>query len=84
MSIELTSIIIMAVGFTFWLAGLSFQNKRNADEIRELKMDHKGFGDQIREEMKSFRIEMGKALHSINSSLFRLEGRLESKDEDRP
>lgn len=82
-SVELSAIIGMAVGFTFWLAGLSFRSSQNAKDLARLEGDHKGLGDKIADEMSQFRGEMSQALHSINSSLFRLEGRAEAnKDKE--
>ena len=80
-SIELTAIISMGILSVFWFAGLSFLAKRNERDIERLWNEHKGLGDEIRNSMRDFQTDVGKALHSLSSSLSRIEGRLYKNDD---
>jgi len=57
-------------------------HKRNFDDIRELKKDHKSLGEDFREDLDKFQDRVGKALHEMNSSLHRIEGRIWTKKQE--
>lgn len=91
-SMELTSILVLAVTSIFWLAGLSFSNGRNKDEIKELKEENKKFAHC--DEFKDFKkrvekdvdilhlkhndlsTEIRKDMSDVKTTLARIEERL--------
>jgi len=75
-SIELTAILLMAVGGVFWLAGLSFSNNRNTEDIKDLKRQHEKDVDILHLKHSSLADELRDALGDMKTSLARIEERL--------
>src|SRR5690606_18728325 len=91
-SVELATILGMGIAGIFWLAGLSFSNKRNADDIKEIKETNKLFAhcdefksfkervekdiDILHDKHKDLATELRKDMNEVKTTLARIEERL--------
>jgi hypothetical protein len=91
-SIELTAILVIAFSGIFWLAGLSYANKRNGDDITEIKEAQKHFAhceefqdlkkrvekdiDLLHDKHNALAVEIRRDMGEMKTTLARIEERL--------
>ena len=61
------SLLIIIIGFVYWLSTVALNGEANTDDIREIKTEHGASLKEINASLQSIKLELGEMKLMINN-----------------